>query len=33
VPAGLSTPREALNPAFALAELEKRAIRISAAWR
>lgn len=33
VPAGLSTPREALNPAFALGELEKRAIRISAAWR
>jgi len=33
VPAGLSTPREALNPAFALTELEKRSVRISAASR
>ncbi len=33
VPAGLSAPREALNPAFALAELEKRGVRVSAASR
>jgi len=33
VPAGLSAPREALNPAFALAELEKRGVRVSAALR
>jgi hypothetical protein len=31
VPAGLSTPREALNPSVLLAELEKRGARISAA--
>ncbi|MGH9886919.1 MAG: hypothetical protein ACREBE_15415, partial [bacterium] len=30
VPAGLSTPREALNPVAALAELEKRGVRVSA---
>jgi len=30
VSAGLSTPREALNPVVALAELEKRGVRVSA---
>lgn len=30
VPAGLSAPREALNPATALAELEKRGVRVRA---
>ena len=33
VPAGLSTAREALHPAVALGELEKRGVRISAASR
>lgn len=33
VPAGLSTPREALNPVVALAELEKRGVRLSATSR
>ena len=33
VPAGLSTAREALHPAVALGELEKRGVRISAVWR
>jgi hypothetical protein len=33
VPAGLSAPREALNPSVLLAELEKRGVRISASSR
>lgn len=33
VPAGLSTPREALHPAIALGELEKRGVRISSILR
>jgi hypothetical protein len=33
VPAGLSTPREALHPAIALGELEKRGVRISVTSR
>ncbi len=33
VPAGLSTPREALHPALLLGELEKRGVRISGASR
>jgi len=33
VPAGLSTPREAIHPAVALGDLEKRGVRVSSASR